>query len=259
MSTNTGGIVVSRDGHIGIVELSKGEHNYFDVPMITAIGDAVEALEAEASCRVILLCAAGKSFCAGANFSGAADSPPSLSARVINPIYSEALRIFACTKPIVVAVQGPAIGGGLGLALVGDFRVSCPEAKFSANFNRLGFHPGFGLSYTLPSLVGMQQAALMFYTGRRIDGSKALELGLVDELVPREEVREAAKALCREIATSSPRAVQSTRTTLRQNIVEEVRKAIARESAEQSWQMKAEDFREGVLAMSERREPRFKD
>ena len=69
--------------------------------------------------------------------------------------------MFACAKPVVAAVQGPAIGGGLGVALVADFRVTCAEAKFSANFNRLGFHPGFGLSATLPRLVGVQKAAML--------------------------------------------------------------------------------------------------
>lgn len=67
-----------------------------------------------------------------------------------NPLYLAAIRLFACAKPVVAAVQGPAVGGGLGLALVADFRVTCAEARFSANFTRLGFHPGFGLSVTLP-------------------------------------------------------------------------------------------------------------
>ena len=92
--------------------------------------------------------------------------------------------MFACRKPVVAAVQGPAIGGGLGVALVADFRVTCAEAKFSANFNRLGFHPGFGLSATLPRLVGVQKAAMLFYTGRRINGTEAAAMGLADLLVP---------------------------------------------------------------------------
>ena len=95
----------------------------------------------------------------------------------VNPLYAAAVRLFACEKPIVGAIHGTAAGGGLGLALVPDFRVTCAEAKFTANFVRLGIHPGFGLTHTLPRLVGQQRAQLMFYTGRRIGGEQAVEIG----------------------------------------------------------------------------------
>ena len=115
-------------------------------------------------------------------------------------------------------MHGAAVGGGLGLALVADFRVTCQEARFSANFNRLGFHPGFGLTATLPRLVGAQQAALLFYTGRRIPGDEAVRIGLADLLVPQAEVRSAAQALALEIAQSAPLAVMSTRETVRRGL-----------------------------------------
>lgn len=257
MSTTDTGIRVSSQGHIGIIELARGPHNYFDDVMVGAIAAACERFEADAQCRVIVLCAEGKSFCAGANFGGPSNVTAERSPRQVNPIYNEAVRIFGCTKPIVVAVQGPAIGGGLGVALVGDFRIGCAEARFSANFNRLGIHPGFGLSYTLPALVGKQQAAMLFYTGKRIDGEQALAMGLLDELVPQAQVRERAMELAQEIATSSPGAVQSTRATLQGDRVDRIRLAVARESAEQTWQFKAPDFAEGVKAMAERRAPNF--
>ena len=150
------------------------------------------------------------------------------------------------------------IGGGLGVALVADFRVTCAEAKFSANFNRLGFHPGFGLTATLPRLVGVQKAAMLFYTGRRINGTEAMGMGLADVLVAQDQVRTEAQKLAREIAISAPLAVQGTRDTLRQGLVEQIRLAVARESEQQNWQFKTEDFKEGVAAMAARREPVFK-
>ena len=149
------------------------------------------------------------------------------------------------------------MGGGLGLALVADFRVTCPEGRFSANFNRLGFHPGFGLSVTLPRLIGLQKANLLFFTGRRINGQEALDMGLADVLVPLAQVREEAMKLAQEIAISAPLSVQSTRATLRQGLVEQLQQAVAHESAEQNWQFKTEDFKEGVKAMTERRAPQF--
>src|SRR5215475_1160307 len=146
----------------------------------------------------------------------------------ISHLYMQAVRLFRARKPIVAAIHGPAIGGGLGLALVPDFRVTCTEARFSANFNRLGFHPGFGLTYTLPRLVGEQQAALLFYTGRRIPGDEAVRIGLADLLVPQAEVRSAAQALALEISQSSPLAVIATRETMRRGFVEAAEAATER-------------------------------
>ncbi|MFA7665083.1 MAG: enoyl-CoA hydratase/isomerase family protein [Burkholderiaceae bacterium] len=248
---------VSFDGHVAIVEIQRPPHNFFDIPMVDSLATAFETLEQDPRCRAIVLCAQGTAFCAGANFSNRDATPEQRSPRGLNPIYSEALRLFACTKPVIGAIHGPAIGGGLGLALVPDFRITCAEARFSANFNRLGFHPGFGLSYTLPRLVGSQQAALLFYTGRRIGGEEAVRIGLADSLVAQDQVREAALALASEIAVSSPLAVQSTRATLRAGMVDQIRLAVARESTEQNWQFRTEDFKEGVKAMAERRPPDF--
>ena len=142
-------------------------------------------------------------------------------------------------------MHGAAVGGGLGLALVPDFRVTCQEARFSANFNRLGFHPGFGLTATLPRLVGAQQAALLFYTGRRIPGDEAVRIGLADLLVPQAEVRSAAQAMALEIAQSAPLAVISTRETVRRGLIDTIEAATERELVEQDWLRRTEDFPRG--------------
>ena len=88
-----------------------------------------------------------------------------------------------------------------------DFRVTCPEARFSVNFTRLGFHPGFGLTASLPRSIGAQQAALLMYTGRRLTGEQALAIGLADYCVPLEAVRHRATELATEIAQSAPLAI----------------------------------------------------
>ena len=257
-STNDGAeLGVSIDNHVAVVEIRRPPHNFFDIPMIAGIAEAFESLDLDPDCRAIVLCSQGTAFCAGANFSNRDATPEQRSPRAVNPIYNEAIRLFSCSKPVVAAVHGAAIGGGLGLALVADFRVTCAEARYSANFNRLGFHPGFGLSVTLPRLVGPQRAAMLLYTGRRVGGEEAVQIGLADVLVPQDEVRARAMAIAREIAVSAPLAVQSTRATLRAGLVEEIRLAVARESVEQNRQFRSEDFKEGVKAMAERREPRF--
>src|SRR5881396_2228444 len=173
--TGFGEIGVSLDGLVATVEMRRPPHNFFDSELIAEIGEAFERRDADPGCRAIVLAAEGRSFCAGADFAKRMDTGTVQEAARSGAgrhLYKEAIRLFRTKKPIVGAIHGPAVGGGLGLALVPDFRVTCSEARFSANFNRLGFHPGFSLTYTLPRLVGQQKANLLFYTGRRVGGDE---------------------------------------------------------------------------------------
>jgi enoyl-CoA hydratase/carnithine racemase len=253
-------VAASLSGHVGTVEIRRPPNNFFDNALIAGIGEAFEAFDADPRCRCMVLAAEGKNFCAGADFAGRATTGTAAEAEGgrTKHLYKEAIRLLRTRKPIVAAVQGAAVGGGLGLALVADFRVTCAEARFVANFTRLGFHPGFGLTTTLPRLIGPQKAALMFYTGRRIPGDEAVDMGLADVLVPLAEVRAAAQALAAEIAQSSPLAVVSTRETLRRGLVEAIEASTERELVEQEWQRRTSDFQEGVKAMAERRLPAFR-
>lgn len=247
-------ITVSVDGtHVATVEVHRPPNNFFDAAMIRDLADAYETLDADPACRAIVLCSEGKHFCAGANLGSAAnpaDEPRSL--------YEQATRLFAAGTPVVAAVQGAAVGGGLGLAMSADFRVATENSRFSANFARLGFHHGFALTVTLPAVAGRQTAMDMLLTGRRVPGREALALKLCDQLVAEEELRCAAHTLACQIASSAPMAVASIRATMRGNIVEEVSTALRREADEQDRLGKSEDFSEGVTASFERREPEFK-
>lgn len=251
-------IGLERRDHVAIVEMQRPPHNYFDLPFLSALADTFEALESDDTVRAIVLCAQGEAFSAGANLTQPNGVPQPSSPRAVNPIYAEALRLFAITTPIVAAVHGAAVGGGLGLALVADFRVTCAEARFAANFARLGLAPGFGLTATLPRLIGTQKAATLFYTGRRIGGEEANAIGLADLLVARAEVRDRAIEFATEIAASSPLVVAATRAALRNGLVGAVRQAVAYESAEQHRHFRTEDFQEGIAAMASRRSPSFK-
>jgi enoyl-CoA hydratase/carnithine racemase len=259
MSGTAKHVAVDLRDRVGSVEIRRPPHNYFDNVLIAQLGEAFEAFDREPGCRAIVLCAEGKSFCAGADLVNRPDTAGAGEGGrgFAKHLYKEALRLFRSRKPIVAAIHGAAVGGGLGLALVADFRVTCPEARFSANFNRLGFHPGFGLTTTLPRLVGAQKAALLFYTGRRVPGDEAVAIGLADALVPQAEVRSAARALAAEIAQSAPLAVVSTRETLRRGLAEQIEASTERELIEQEWLRRTTDFKEGVKAMAERRLPDF--
>ena len=251
-------IGVSRTGHLATIEIHRPPNNFVSVAMVAEIADALEALDGDPACRAIVLSAAGKHFCAGADFSSRGPDGRGEPVERGRHLYKEAVRLWRTAKPIVAAVQGAAVGAGLGLAVMADFRVACPEARFSANFTRMGFHPGFGLTATLPRLIGAQQAAFVFYTGRRFTGEDAKAMGLVDQLVPQEKLIEAATALAAEIAEAGPLAITATRETLRRGLAEAVQAATEREYQEQTWLRQTEDFREGTRAMAERRPPDFK-
>jgi enoyl-CoA hydratase/carnithine racemase len=238
--------------HIAAVEIHRPPNNFFDAELIRDLASAYEALDADPACRAIVLCSEGKHFCAGANF-GSAGNPASEP----RSLYEQGQRLFAAATPVVAAVQGAAVGGGLGLALSADFRVATPGSRFSANFARLGFHHGFGVTVTLPAVVGQQAALDLLLTGRRVRGEDALAMNLCDQLVPDDQLRAAAHARAAEIAASAPLAVASIRATMRGDIVERVAKALECEAAEQGRLSHTEDFREGVTASLERREPRF--
>lgn len=259
--SNYADIGVSLANRVAIVEIRRPPNNFFDRALIQQLREAFEVFDRDDSCRALVLCAEGKNFCSGADFSRdgrAQESAPIVQQQAGSTnLYKEAVRLFRFSKPIVAAIQGAAVGGGLGLALVADFRVTCPEGRFCANFTRLGTHPGFGLTVTLPRLIGVQQTEMMFYTGDRIPGDKAVEMGLANLLVPLAEVRQAAIDLATKIAQSAPLAIRATRATMRRGLADAVEAATDHEFVEQDWLFKTRDFKEGVRAMAARDVPDF--
>jgi enoyl-CoA hydratase/carnithine racemase len=258
-------IGVEKHDHVGLIEIRRPPLNFFDVSLINQIADALEEFDRDVEIRCSVLAAQGKAFCAGANFSDPARQEQEKRAEgnpgenlPINHLYVQAVRIFRNQKPFVAAIHGAAIGGGLGLAVSADFRVTCPEARFAANFTKLGFHPGFGLTTTLPELIGKNNAELMFYTSRRVTGEEAYRWGLANELVPQDQVRDAAMKLAGEIAECSPLGLVSTRATMRKGLADRVLAATNHELVEQNRLRLTEDFKEGVKATSERRVANFK-
>lgn len=255
MSVQDKGILVERDGLVGVVTLNRPPHNFFDVDMVDEIARAFAGFEADPDCRAILMRSDGASFCAGANLG---DGPGTLDMDQAARIYEGAVALFDRSLPVVAEIGGPAVGGGLGLSLVADFRVAGPRARFSANFARLGIHSGFGISTTLPRVVGQQAAMMMLLTGRRLKPEEALAIGLADKVTSEEDLRAEAGALAAEIASGAPLAVQSMRRTLAGDLPERVRAAVTHELAQQQVQTATDDFAEGVAAYGERRAPRFR-
>lgn len=247
-------VTVTRDGHVALVEMHRPPANFFDRDVLAAIADAGEEAQLSGA-RAIVLCSEGRHFCAGASLADASGtSDPRASAAAV---YEQAVRIFRLEVPVVAAVQGAAVGGGLGLACAADFRVVGPKARFEANFARLGFHCGFAISHTLPRLIDRSRAELMLYTGRRVEAAEAVDIGLADRLAPLGEERAVALELAHELARAAPLAVRSMRATLRADLLSGLPAAIAHELDEQERLWQTEDAAIGITASLERSEPEF--
>ena len=248
-------IFVEVKDNFGYVEIQRPPNNFFDYLLIEQIADAYEELDQISECRVVILSSQGKNFCAGANFGQDEDM---LDKSVpYAKLYAQAVRLFKTSKPVIAVIQGAAIGGGLGLALSADFRIACSEARFGANFAKLGFHPGFGSSVTLPRIIGKQKAMDMLFTARRVPGEEAYEIGLADKLTSKDNLMTEAENFASEIASSAPMAVESIRSTLRGNLAEQVEEVVDWELSEQVRLQKTQDFKDGIAASLKREIPKF--
>jgi enoyl-CoA hydratase/carnithine racemase len=242
-------VTVAVDGHVAVVEMHRPPTNFFDEALLSEIGQALFEVDENPDVRAVVLCAEGRHFCAGADLRG-------VDAHGLRRVYRKAFGLFSARKPIVAAVQGAAIGGGLGLALAADFRVGTPTSRFSANFARLGFHQGFGISVTLPAVVGQQKALELLYTGRAVSGDEAHRIGLVDRLAD-DDPRPAALEFAREIAGSAPMSLVAIRATMRRSLNAQVHAALDQEAAAQTVLLDTKDMREGIEASIGKREPVF--
>ena len=253
-----GEVTVETDGHVAVVCLRRPPHNLLTEPLLRRLADAICSLGGDT--RAAVVCSEGRSFCAGADFrSGEAPDPTDAQAFAARTgaFYTQAARIFTSPVPLVAAVQGAAIGAGFGLALACDLRVVGTGGFFQANFVRLGIHPGFALSATLPRLLGPGAAADVLLTGRRVGGEEAVALGLAHRVVAAGDERSEAVAVARQVALGAPLAVAATRATLRAGLADEARAAMAHELAEQTLLAGTDDAKEGVAAVLEGRPPRF--
>jgi enoyl-CoA hydratase/carnithine racemase len=238
------------DGNVGTVVFERPPLNFFDRELLALLAAALRELDATPQVRAVVLRAEGKHFCAGADLRG-------IDEHELRAVYREGLAMMSSRKPIVAALQGAVVGGGLGLALVADFRIATPETRMSANFAKLGFHQGFGLSVTLPALVGQQRAADLLYTGRDVRGEDALAMGLVDRVVAVEALADAAAEYAAELARSAPLALIAIRATLRRPKIAAVAAALDEEAAAQGRLLGTSDFAEGLASVIEKRVPSF--
>lgn len=272
-------VLLEVEDGVATITLNRPENRNSMTPdLMAAFREAVAAAAADRALRAVVLTGRGASFCAGADFRTASPVPgPSAEpapsdggerARLaegeqlpdyerLYATYEPFLEVFDLPMPTVAAMNGHAVGGGFGLALVCDLRIANQDARYGANFARLGFHSGMAISHLLPRIVGVPMAADLLFTGRLVSGAEAAAIGLAHQAVAPDEVLAAGLAKARAIAACAPEAVRLMKRSLYRGAGWDPRGAARAEAFAQASTMRSEDGREGVRALLEKREPRF--
>ena len=248
---------------IATVTLNRPENRNSMTPdVMQAFRDSVAQAAADRSLRCVVITGRGASFCAGADFRGASPAEPRPEAEMpdyerLYRTYEPFLDVFDLPMPTIAAMNGHAVGGGFGLALVCDLRVANRDAKYGANFAKLGFHSGMAISHILPRIVGVPAAADMLFTGRLVSGAEAAAIGLAHEAVAAGDVLDAAMRRAHAVAACAPEAVRLMKRSLYRGAGWDPRSAARAEAFAQAATMRTEDAKEGIRALLEKREPRF--
>ncbi|GBD04066.1 Short-chain-enoyl-CoA hydratase [bacterium HR19] len=253
-----------KEGKIIKITFNKPERrNLMDPEIIAGLSEAIEKVKSSRNARCVIVTGSGNSFCAGADFSTlqqfASESGLYGAAGVregIMKFYNAFMKILEVEQPVIASINGYAIGGGLAFALLCDIRIASRDAKLSANFAKVGIHPGMGITYTLPRLVGLERASEILFTGRFITGEEAEKIGLISKAVPPEKLEEETIEMASQIADNAPYIIKLTKKILRREF--NVRAHSEIEALAQAICSQMEDAVEGVKAFFEKRKPEFK-
>jgi len=252
-------VLLEKKDKIAQITLNRPQNrNSMDGEVMPAFLDIIGQVKEEPDLRCLVITGSGKSFCSGADFKSTPfDNVTNLPHELVMGVYETFLKIQEIRIPTIAAMNGHAIGGGFGLALICDIRIANKDSKYGANFARLGIHTGMGVSYMLPRLVGLPMANELLFTGRLINGEQAAKIGLVNYAADGPAVLEKAWELAREIASCAPVAVRMIKRSIYRGIDWDPRGAAEIEAHCQSRTLEMEDAKEGISALLEKREPNF--
>jgi enoyl-CoA hydratase/carnithine racemase len=247
------------DGHVGIITLDRPDNRNSMTPeVLDAFSAASARARADAAIRALIVTGTGSCFSSGADFKSTLQRETGEASHERSyAMYVPFLSLLDIAVPVIGALNGHAVGGGFGLALVCDLRVGALEGKYGANFARLGLAPGMSISYLLPRLVGMARANELLLTGRLVDGTEAERLGILNRAVPTADVMTVALDLARTIASNAPLAVRHTKAAIRRGLALTVREAAMEEAVAQAETVASDDCKEGIAALLEKRTPVF--
>ena len=261
-------LLIEREGGVITARLNRPEsRNALTEPaQMDELVDLCHQVRRDRSVKVLVLTGEGSAFCAGGNVKDMRDrggifagSPFDVRESYRNTIQRIPLALYELDIPVIAAVNGPAIGAGFDLACMCDLRVAGEKALFAESFVKVGIVPGDGGAWLLPRVIGMQRASLMSFTGGTIDAAKALEWGLVLEVVPTEKLLPHAQALAQRIAANPSHALRLTKRLLREGQHMRLDSLLEMSAAYQALAHHTDDHLEAVNAFLDKRPPSYQD
>jgi enoyl-CoA hydratase/carnithine racemase len=263
-NSHTDTVLRTSVGHVAILTLNRPPRNTMSPDIMARFVEALDEVRNDTFARCLIITGSGKHFCAGAELgTGVPGTPQALggpagTAERLRGVYQPFLAMLDMDIPTIAAVNGAAVGGGLGLACACDFRVMTPSTRLLAPFARLGIHPGMALTHTLPMLIGLPRAMEILVAGEEIRGPLALQWGLANRCVDESELMTESLALAGRLAEGSPAVVRWTKRAIHRAVELDARTAADVEALAQALTFASEDYEEGLQAFLDKRTPRFK-
>ncbi|MEM6999848.1 MAG: enoyl-CoA hydratase-related protein [Pseudomonadota bacterium] len=260
-------LLVEQDGHVVTITLNRPERlNAISRPMLNELSAKVVEADKDPDVRCIVLTGAGRGFCAGLDLIDTSDRMDddggmrqgSNRPRQLFDLRDAPINVmWHCDTPIICAINGAAAGYGMDLTLLCDMRVMAENAKLAAVTAKRNVVPESGGTWLLPRLVGWAKASELYYRGRTVGAEEALEIGIVNTVVPRDEVLSTAQQWAAEVAENAPMAVQTTKRMMRMGLEESYDTAVDHLMVHLNGLFQSEDFAEGLKAFMEKRKPNF--
>jgi enoyl-CoA hydratase/carnithine racemase len=256
-------IIYTTDGPIATIKLNRPEKlNAFGGSMREEILSALDAIAADDRIRVLVVTGEGRGFSAGGDIDHLKELRENKDEERFRTILATGQKITrsmrALAKPVIAAVNGPCAGAGFSFALGCDIRIASDIATFGASFALIGLHPDWGGSWFLPKLVGSAKACELVFTGAMISAQEAEKIGLVNRVVPHDQLMPSVMELAGKMAKNPPAVLQLAKESIYRSLSSDLETAFARESQVQLECFYREDFLEGVTAFVEKRKPQFK-
>jgi 2-(1,2-epoxy-1,2-dihydrophenyl)acetyl-CoA isomerase len=256
-------LLESRQASVVTLTMNRSDRlNALDNSLSTALNDALSRLADDDSVNVVILTGAGRAFCAGGDLAAIGKGRALGDASELEPILragmQAVLKMRTMPQPVIAAVNGPAAGAGMNLALAADICVAVEGAVFGQNFTKVGLFPDYGGTYFLPRLIGPSKAAELFYTGDMIDAATALRLGLVNQVLSVNQFQAGVQSLAAKIAVGPQVSIRAVKQTILANEKDALVQALEKEVEHQMKCFHSDDCQEGIRAFFEKRPPSFR-
>jgi 2-(1,2-epoxy-1,2-dihydrophenyl)acetyl-CoA isomerase len=254
-------VIVERVEAVATLRLNRPEKmNALNMALIHELTEALRSLQGDTGVRAVVLTGNGPAFSAGGDFDAIQalwKASPSESRRLLMDGLEVVKALYHLERPTVALINGPAVGGGLSLALACDFVLAAQEASLSFPFVRLGIVPDLGALYLVPRLVGVRRAKELLLSGRTFTAKEAVEIGLINRAVPREALEVEGQELARQLAEGATRALGAAKSLLQHGLEMDLERLLELEAHAQSLLWHTADHREAIAAFREKRPPRF--